>query len=102
MSILGIIFLVIFCLVLFGTYIVIRRGLLNLRTAGGLCAVGTVTALIAFGLAEDLQLLHALAVGIVVGLIFSGAVVVMAAFFLANQPPAEMDAYLSSDDRSHQ
>jgi len=92
---LAIFFLLLFCLVLFASYLAIRRSLLTIRTVGGLCAAGASSTLFAFSLAAELGLLHALITGVVVGLIFSGAVVAMAAFFQFNQPGNELETYLS-------
>lgn len=96
MSGLGILFLAVFALTLFGTYIGIRRNLLDIRTAGGLCGVITVSSLFAFGIAQDLSVIHTLVIALAGGFIFTLAVVAMAAFFQANQPP-NIDHYLAEE-----
>lgn len=100
MSIFGAIFLGLFGLTLFAAYIVIRRNLLNIRSTGLLCAAITSSALFAFGVVEDLQLLHSFVVALVLGLGFSGAVIVMAAFFKNNQAP-ELEAALARSGSEH-
>lgn len=85
MSGLGILFLAIFSVTLFVTYITVRRSFLRPQPAGLLCAAICMAALFAFGMAEDLQVLHALVLGIAIGLVFTSAIIIMAAFFQANQ-----------------
>jgi len=97
MNVFAIIFLLIFGLIEFGTYIAIRRRLLSVRTAALLCLGGSVTALIAFGLAQESPIEQVIIMGGVAGLVFTGIVVLMAVFFLANQPPAELQAALRED-----
>lgn len=94
-------FLAIFCITLFAAYIIIRRELLDIRTAGLLCAALSSSALFAFGVVRELQMLHTVAVAVAVGLGFTLVVVAMAAFFKANQPP-DADAILKppSSDRT--
>lgn len=94
MSIFGAIFLGLFGLTLFSAYIVIRRDLLNIRSTGLLCAAIASSSLFAFGVVEELQLLHSFVVALVLGLGFSAAVIVMAAFFKNNQAP-ELEAVLA-------
>jgi hypothetical protein len=86
---LSLFFLGLFSLILFSSYIIVRRKWLPLETIGPICAGGTAASLIAFGLAEGLIFLHALLAGLVVGLMFSGAAMLMAAFFQANEPSRE-------------
>jgi hypothetical protein len=93
MNALGLFFLMIFSITLIGSYIAIRRRLLSLWAAGLICAAVSFTSLFAYGMTEDLHILHSLAVGIFVGLGFTGLTLVMAAFFLANQP-SELEDYL--------
>lgn len=97
MNALSIIFLAVFFLILFITYIIVRRGWLDLTTAGGLCAVVSIFALIGFGLSREpaLGLALAIPVALIIGLIFTGAIIAMAAFFRANAPGEAEKAYLS-------
>ncbi|NJL95789.1 MAG: hypothetical protein HC915_19685 [Anaerolineae bacterium] len=100
MNILALIFFVLFCIIIVATYIAIRRGLMRAQVAGSLCAAASVAVLFAFGLAQGLFVGHALFAALVVGLVFSSAAVLMAAFFRVNEPSA-LEAYLP-DDRSLQ
>ncbi|MFP4321043.1 MAG: hypothetical protein ACLFTK_01170 [Anaerolineales bacterium] len=99
MSGLGIIFLAVFMLALLGTYIGVRRELLALPVAGLVCAAMTVGALFGFGITQDLELLHSTLMAVFIGLSFTGVILLMAAFFLANQPE-ELDAYLADREAS--
>ncbi len=98
MNPLAVIFLALFVLILAGSYIIVRRRLLPLRTVAVLCAVSSVSSIIAFGFAQDLQPIHAILAGVVAGILFTSVLMMMAAFFQANQPPAEeMKAYLKKE-----
>ena len=94
-TLLSAVFLAIFCIALFAAYIIIRRNLLDIRTAGLLCAALSSSSLFAFGVVRELQMLHTVAVAGVIGLGFTFVVVAMAAFFKANQPP-DADAILKT------
>lgn len=99
----GSIFLAVFFISLVGVYVVIRRNLLDIKTAGMISAILNVTALVAFGLTsgevgDDLAIFG----GVVVGLAFTGAMLTMAAFFQNNQPEtlAAYDAMMKQRQRS--
>lgn len=84
---LGFFFLIIFFVNLVGFYIVIRRQLMGLRDAGGLAVVISVGSAVAVGLSsENVDGVLAIIGGIVIGLLFSGAMITMATFFQNNQP----------------
>ncbi|KAB2906251.1 MAG: hypothetical protein KJ064_24620 [Anaerolineae bacterium] len=97
MNALSILFLLIFFLILFLTYVIVRRGWLDLTTSAGLCAVMSIFTLIGFGLSREpaLALVHAILAAVVIGLIFTGAIIVMASFFRVNEPGEAEKAYLS-------
>lgn len=83
----GAVFLAIFFISLVGVYVLIRRDLLDIKTAGIVSSILNVTALVAFGLTsaeigDDLAIFG----GVVVGLAFTGAMLTMASFFQKNQP----------------
>ena len=99
MNAFALIFLALFCVTIFTSYIVIRRGLMRTQVAGSLCAVVSVTCLFAFGIADDLLIPHALITALLIGLLFTGAGVAMATFFRVNQP-ASLEAYLPEDRAS--
>lgn len=88
MNIFGIGFLAMFALVQMGSYIGIRRGLLDLRTAGLLCGMGSIGAMIGFSLTQNLAVEYALVTGIGIGAVFTIALMIMASFFQNNQPNA--------------
>jgi hypothetical protein len=93
MNIFGIGFLAMFALVQAASYIGVRRSLLDLRTAAMLCTMGSIGAMVGFGLTQNLGLGYALVVGLAVGIVFTVALMVMASFFQNNQPSAqEMEA----------
>jgi|GEM_PF-2419526 len=97
MSVFGAICLAIFSIILSGSYITIRRGLLPFRSTAIVCASGTITALLGFGVAQELSMEHTLAMAFVVGGMFSGAMLTMAAFFQNNEPDkAELNQYLAN------
>ncbi|NDJ86847.1 MAG: hypothetical protein GYB66_13270 [Chloroflexi bacterium] len=85
----GFVFLAIFFLTMIGTYIVIRRKLMRMRSVGALAAVINVASLMAYGFTND-EIGDELAIigGFVVGLGFTGAMLTMAAFFQNNEPQA--------------
>lgn len=91
----SVVFLVLFGLTLFASYIIIRREWMRLTVIGGLCAVLTVTSIMLYGLTKEdrLSLGHSVIAGLAVGLGFTGAMLAMAVFFLRNQPD-ELKAYL--------
>ncbi len=97
MNALSMLFLFIFFLMLFFTYIIVRRGWLDLKTSVGLCAVVSIFSLIGFGLSREPALAfgHAILAALAVGLIFTGAIVAMASFFRVNEPGEAEKAYLS-------
>ncbi len=99
MSALSILFLFLFFAMLFITYIIVRRGWLDVMTASGLCAVVSVFTLLGFSLSREneVSLLYAMVVAVAIGLIFTGAIVAMASFFRANEPEAMEKAYLSKN-----
>lgn len=99
MSAIGIIFLILFCAVIFSSYIIIRRDWMRTQVVGGLCAALSFTSILAFGLAEDLGIVHAVVAALIVSLIFTGAMVAMAVFFAKNQPQ-DIEAYLQPDEGS--
>jgi len=99
----GAIFLAVFFISLVGVYIIIRRNLLDIKTAGLVSAMLNVTTLVAYGLTsadigDDLAIFG----GVVVGLAFTGAMLTMASFFQKNQPEAlaAYDAMMKQRQRS--
>ena len=87
----GVIFLVLFAITLFVLYIAIRRAWGNTLTAGGVGAILSVLFVILYALtSQDNSVGQAVFAGLIVGLGFSVGVVIIAVFFRANQPSAEV------------
>ncbi|NDJ78583.1 MAG: hypothetical protein GYB65_20225 [Chloroflexi bacterium] len=83
----GYIFLALFGITLFAMYIAIRRELTRTLYIGGLGAGLSIVFVMLFALTQEkTSTLQAIVAGIVVGLGFAGAVVVIAVFFRTNQP----------------
>jgi uncharacterized membrane protein YfcA len=98
----GAVFLAVFFISLVSIYIIIRRNLLDIKTAGVVSAILNVSTLVAFGLTsaeigDDLAIFG----GTVVGLAFTGAMLTMASFFQKNQPEnlAAYDAMMKQRQR---
>jgi hypothetical protein len=87
----GVIFLGLFSVTLFGLYIAIRRGWGDTLIAGGAGAMLSVVFVVLYALVEqDTSVGQALFSGVVVGGGFSAAVVIIATFFRTNQPSTEV------------
>lgn len=99
MTALSILFLLLFFMMLFITYVIIRRSWLDLPTASGLCLVVSIFTLIGFSLSREneVSMMHAGLVAVFGGLIFTGAIVAMASFFRANEPDEMKKAYLTKN-----
>jgi thiol:disulfide interchange protein len=104
----GVIFMVLFAVTLFVLYIAIRRAWGNALTVGGVGAILSVLFVILYALtSQNNSVGQAVFAGLVVGLGFSIGVVIIAVFFRANQPSAEVTLITqsqqeeSNDGRHH-
>jgi hypothetical protein len=96
---LGYIFLLLFGITLFVMYIAIRRAWGSTTTIGSIGAILSVLFVILFALLHENTFTGlAIFAGLVVGLGFSGAVVVIASFFRMNQPSADIQLANSQED----
>lgn len=97
---LGVLFLAIFVVTLVGAYVVIRMRLMQLMTAGWLAAIINFVTFVAYGLTRTDNLLQIVTSAALVGFGITGAMVVMASFFLKNQPQnlAEYDAMVKKKE----
>ncbi len=87
----GLIFLILFGLTLFVLYIAVRRTWASLLVTGTVGAMLSVLFVVLYALTyEDTSTEQAIFAGIIGGLGFSGAVIVIASFFRTNQPSAEV------------
>ncbi len=87
----GVIFLLMFAATLFALYIAIRRSWGDTMTIGSASTILSIAFIIAFALLDQKTSTgQAVFSGIVVGIGFPVAVIVIALFFRANQPAAEV------------
>jgi uncharacterized membrane protein len=87
----GVIFLLLFAVTLFVLYIAVRRSWGDTTTTGAAGVILSVAFIIAFSLLDQKTSTgQAVFSGIVVGIGFPVAVIIIAVFFRANQPAAEV------------
>ena len=88
----GYLFLFLFAITLFVLYIAVRRQWGPVLYSGGTGAVFSMLWVILYALAsEKTSTAQAVFSGLIVGLGFSAIVVIIAVFFRANQPPANVE-----------
>ena len=86
----GSLFLVLFAVTLFVTYLAVRRAWTSTVYAGALSAILSMTFVILYAVtAQDTSTAQAVFAGILVGLGFSAATVAIASFFRTNERPAQ-------------
>jgi len=84
----GVVFLALFAITLATLYLAVRRAwapTLSLALAGGVLSMAFVMAFAFTN--ENVYTAQAVMAGVVVGLGFTGAVIAIASFFRANEPP---------------
>jgi len=81
----SLIFLVLFAVITFLVYLAVRRGWLTLTVGGVIGGIANCTFFALYSLAQNNGIVRALVVGLVVGLLFTGATVIMAAYFRQNE-----------------
>ncbi|MBN2305026.1 MAG: hypothetical protein JXQ72_11140 [Anaerolineae bacterium] len=87
----GVLFLVLFGLTLFGLYIAVRRAWGSTLYTGSIGAILSVLFVVLYALTyEKTSTLQAIFAGIVVGVGFAAAVVIIAVFFRTNQPAPDV------------
>lgn len=101
----GYLFLVLFAITLFVLYIAIRRRWGPALYTGGTGALLSILWVILFALVgEETSTAQAILAGLVVGLGFAAAVIVIAIFFRANQPSPDIELVTrsSQEDSNHE
>jgi Na+/H+-translocating membrane pyrophosphatase len=79
------IFFVIFGIILFATYIAIRRQLAKPGLIAGISVVASIITMTLTGLAQGNTIYQAVFAGLVVGSLFSGGTIAMAWYFLSSE-----------------
>ncbi|HRE48220.1 MAG TPA: hypothetical protein PLD47_10885 [Aggregatilineales bacterium] len=79
-------FLILFALTTLITYLAIRRRWTTIPLAATVGIFANVIFFILFSLAQGNVFLHALLVGVILGVVFTGMAAIMASFFRNNNP----------------
>lgn len=78
-------FFVIFGIILFVTYIAIRRQIAKPALVAGISVVASIVSMTLMGLAQGNTIYQAVFAGLVVGSLFSGSTIAMAWYFLSSE-----------------